>query len=108
MRFRLIKVQYLSILVLVVSSGNVHSNEKGLASESMNPLSTIISLPFELNTFYNIGPEETRGSNLNIKPIYPIKLNEWNLSLGMKDYSSLKIPANFKTKKEEGEDEAQN
>jgi hypothetical protein len=45
----------------------------------MNPLSTMISLPFELNTFYNIGPEETRGSNLNVKPIYPIKLNEWNL-----------------------------
>jgi DNA-directed RNA polymerase subunit alpha len=36
------------------------------------------------------------------------KLNEWNLSLGMKDYSSLKIPANFKSKKEESEDETQN
>ena len=34
------------------------------------------------------------------------KLTEWNLSLGMKDYSSLKIPANFKMKKEE-QDEAQ-
>jgi hypothetical protein len=45
----------------------------------MNPLSTTISLPFELNTFYNIGPEKGRGSNLNVKPIYPLKLKEWNL-----------------------------
>jgi len=65
--------------MFIVSSGSAQSNEKGLVNESMNPLGTIISLPIELNTFYNVDPEKKRGSNLNIKPIYPIELNEWNL-----------------------------
>jgi hypothetical protein len=50
-----------------------------LAEESMNPLSTVISLPFENNTLFNIGPSNSTANVLNIKPIFPVDLGESSL-----------------------------
>jgi len=47
--------------------------------ESMNPLSTVISLPFENNTLFNIGPSESTANVLNVKPIFPVSMSDWNL-----------------------------
>lgn len=47
--------------------------------ESMNPLSTVISLPFENNTLFNIGPSESTANVLNVKPIFPVSMGDWNL-----------------------------
>ena len=45
----------------------------------MNPLSTIVSLPFENNTLFNLGPSQTTANVLNIKPIYPVDMGDWIL-----------------------------
>lgn len=50
-----------------------------LAKESQNPLSTVVSLPFENNTMFGIGPSDAVGNVLNIKPVYPVSLGDWNL-----------------------------
>jgi len=53
--------------------------EADIAEESMNPLSTVIAIPFENNTLFNIGPAESTANILNIKPIFPVDLGNWNL-----------------------------
>jgi len=86
---------YNSIRFLLLSPGlflsvavpvEAETRKSDLASESMNPLSTLISLPFENNTYLNVGPSRSTANIFNIKPIYPINLNvvdddlrEWNL-----------------------------
>lgn len=45
----------------------------------MNPLGTVISLPFENNTLFNLGPSNSTANVLNIKPIFPVGVGNWNL-----------------------------
>ena len=42
-----------------------------LAKESQNPISTLISVPFENNTTFNNGTEDAIVNILNIKPVAP-------------------------------------
>jgi hypothetical protein len=51
-----------------------------LAKKSQNPVSDLISVPFENNWNLNVGPRDKTQYVLNVKPVYPISLNEeWNL-----------------------------
>ena len=50
-----------------------------LAKQSQNPLGTIISLPFENNFYSGIGSSDSSAYALNIKPVYPVKIGQWNL-----------------------------
>lgn len=53
---------------------------ESLAKDSQNPISSLVSLPFENNINYNAGPFDKSDNVLTIKPVYPVKLNEnWNL-----------------------------
>ena len=49
-----------------------------LAKQSQNPLGTIISLPFENNFYFNIGPADATAYALTMKPVYPVDLGNWN------------------------------
>lgn len=50
-----------------------------LAKESQNPLSTVISLPFENNTLFGLGPSDSVSNIFSIKPVYPLTIGNWNL-----------------------------
>ena len=50
-----------------------------LAKQSQNPLGTIISVPFEKNVYTGIGPSDSTAYALNLKPVYPTKVGNWNL-----------------------------
>jgi len=51
-----------------------------LAKASQNPVSTLISVPFENNTTFNNGTEDSVVDILNIKPVIPMSFGEnWNL-----------------------------
>ena len=55
------------------------SNEE-LAKAAQNPLASPISLPFQLNTNFDTGPEQRTQNVLNIQPVVPFSINEdWNL-----------------------------
>ncbi len=57
------------------------SNEAAeLAKKLANPIASLISVPFQNNTFYGIGSLKGTQNVLNIQPVVPIKLNE-NLNL---------------------------
>jgi hypothetical protein len=63
-------------LLLVFTQATVADE---LAKQSQNPLGTIISLPFENNFYTGIGPSDASVYALNMKPVYPVKVGEWNL-----------------------------
>jgi hypothetical protein len=50
-----------------------------LAKESQNPIGNIISLPFENNFDFGVGPEDAFVYKLNLKPVYPFDFKKVNL-----------------------------
>jgi len=51
-----------------------------LAKAAQNPVADLISLPFQNNTNFNVGPENGVQNVLNIQPVIPIRLApNWNL-----------------------------
>ena len=45
-----------------------------LAKQSQNPVAAMISLPFQNNTFFGIGPDDDTANVLNIQPVIPVNL----------------------------------
>ena len=51
-----------------------------LAKLAQNPVGNLVSVPFENNTNFNVGPLNGTQNILNIQPVYPIELSaDWNL-----------------------------
>lgn len=51
-----------------------------LAQQLANPVSSLISVPFQSNWDFGIGPEEASRYTLNNQPVVPLSLDEeWNL-----------------------------
>ena len=51
-----------------------------LAKASQNPVSSLISVPFENISSFNNGPNDAYVNTLSIKPVLPVGLSEnWNL-----------------------------
>jgi hypothetical protein len=51
-----------------------------LAKMAQNPVANLISVPFQDNVNFNVGPEDGTQNVLNIQPVIPIELNaDWNL-----------------------------
>jgi hypothetical protein len=56
------------------------SGASDLAKAAQNPIAAMISLPFQNNTNFNVGPNDDTQNILNIQPVWPVDLNpEWNL-----------------------------
>jgi len=55
-------------------------DEADLARASQNPVGDLISVPFQNNTNFRLGPNERTQNVLNIQPVIPIALSKnWNL-----------------------------
>jgi hypothetical protein len=56
------------------------SEQADLAKQTQNPVSDLISVPFQNNTSFGIGPNERTQNVLNIQPVVPVTLNDsWNV-----------------------------
>jgi hypothetical protein len=79
--WRLPTLRYLAAMLLVlIAHQSVWANEtQELAQKSQNPVGNLISVPFEYNYDFEVGPEEGDVQLLNIKPVYPMNLGEYNL-----------------------------
>jgi len=65
-----------SILTNVAAEENVDE----LRAAVQNPVASLISLPFQNNTDFNIGPDKKTKNTMNIQPVWPFELNDdWNL-----------------------------
>ena len=54
-------------------------SQEDLAKQSQNPISNLISLPFQNNTNFGIGEFDRTQNVLNIQPVIPVNLGKWNL-----------------------------
>jgi hypothetical protein len=70
----------LCILGTVLLSMPAFASQEDLAKATQNPVSDLISLPFQDNMNFGYGPNKEIDNVLNIQPVIPISLNEnWNL-----------------------------
>ena len=78
-----------SVIAALVLHGTVPScraedEMQDLAEKTQNPVSNLISLPFQNNTNFKLGPNDRTQNVLNIQPVIPVHLEaiglpEWNL-----------------------------
>ena len=65
------------------ADGDIDPGENSLeemAKSAQNPVAAMISVPFQNNTNFNVGPEEETQNVLNIQPVIPFDFIEnWNL-----------------------------
>ncbi|MBN8548751.1 MAG: neuromedin U [Deltaproteobacteria bacterium] len=57
-------------------------SEEELARKAQNPIADLISVPFQNNTNFNVGPSDNERTQdiLNIQPVIPFQISEdWNL-----------------------------
>ncbi len=67
-------------LILMTFGVATASEEGDLAKATQNPVADLISLPFQNNTNFDVGPYEKTQNICNIQPVWPVNLNEdWNL-----------------------------
>ncbi|MEZ5873274.1 MAG: hypothetical protein R3D30_00055 [Hyphomicrobiales bacterium] len=76
--FRVAAFALFAFAVTGISSVNAQDGGN-LAQEAQNPIANLISVPFQNNTNFNVGPFDNDQNILNIQPVIPFKLNEWNL-----------------------------
>jgi len=65
---------------------SVRAEEAGASADekakdaAQNPLANTISIPYQNNTYYNVGPDKRAENALIVEPVIPFKLNaNWNL-----------------------------
>jgi hypothetical protein len=73
----------LVFVFLLLTTGTALGQEPSqeeLAKQSQNPLASLISLPFQNNTNFGIGPGDETQNVLNIQPVWPFSISDnWNL-----------------------------
>jgi hypothetical protein len=67
------------IATLGLASAALAQDQADLAKAAQNPVAAMISLPFQNNTFFGIGPDDDVANVLNIQPVIPINLGPVNL-----------------------------
>ncbi len=85
-RFATLCIAAIVMLAIIAPITLVGAQEEGkhvfhdLAKQSQNPVSSLISVPFEGSFKLNAGPQDKTDFVLNIKPVMPMNLTEnWNL-----------------------------
>ena len=61
------------LFVMGLPARAAQSNEE-LAKAAQNPVANLISVPFQDNINFNVGPEEKTQNVLNIQPVIPVSL----------------------------------
>jgi hypothetical protein len=64
------------LIGLLISTGYAQTETQvaNLAKESQNPVSSLISLPFQFNFNFGMGEYNRSQTVLNIQPVIPVKL----------------------------------
>ncbi len=66
--------------ILAGASAHAELSPEDLAKIAQNPVGNLISVPFQENAYFNVGPLNGTQNVLNIQPVIPISLNDdWNI-----------------------------
>lgn len=79
--FRLLAGVSLVLLACIASAEKAPApaDPAALAEAAQNPVANMISVPFQNNTYFGIGPNERTANVLNIQPVIPVKVGDWNV-----------------------------
>lgn len=78
----------LALLTMCVQAQSIHSNAptpgsgdlSDIAKKTQDPTADLISVPFQSNFYFGVGPGDDTQFVLNIQPVIPIHLNDhWKL-----------------------------
>jgi hypothetical protein len=71
----------LTLLSLAVGApSRAEQSNEALAKAAQNPVANLISVPFQDNINFNVGPDNETQNVLNIQPVIPVSLGpDWNL-----------------------------
>jgi hypothetical protein len=70
----------LAAAILTSAPARAEMSAEELAKLAQNPVGNLISVPFQNNTNFNVGPNDGTQNVLNIQPVIPITINsDWNL-----------------------------
>lgn len=61
------------------TAGAQQQAAEDLAAAAQNPVANMISLPLQNNTLFGIGPEDDTANVLNVQPVIPVNIGDWNL-----------------------------
>lgn len=75
---------FLAAAALLMSNSPAAAQEDedatALAKKVQNPIADMVSIPFQSNTNFRIGPRHGTQEILNVQPVIPVSLNEnWNV-----------------------------
>ena len=66
--------------VLATASAHAELSAEDLAKIAQNPVGNLVSVPFQENAYFNVGPLDRRENVLNIQPVIPISItDDWNI-----------------------------
>jgi len=66
----------LFLFIVFLTTTAFSQSEGELAKQTQNPLANLISLPFQNNFDFNIGPNDRTKYTLNIQPVVPFELTD--------------------------------
>jgi hypothetical protein len=65
---------------VVQAAAAAAADDANLAQQTLNPVASLISVPFQVNHDGDIGPADGKRRVVNVQPVAPFELNdEWNL-----------------------------
>ena len=68
------------LAALICSPVHAELGDDELARLAQNPVGNLVSVPFQNNTNFNVGPTGRTQNILNIQPVIPFTLNkDWSL-----------------------------
>jgi hypothetical protein len=71
---------WLLLAAIAGTPARAEMSAEELAKLAQNPVGNLVSVPFQDNTNFNVGPTGRTQNILNIQPVIPITLNaDWNL-----------------------------
>ncbi len=80
MQMKMVAAAVLIAAIVAAAPAFAEMSAEELAKLTQNPVGNLISVPFQNNTNFSVGPEERRQNILNIQPVIPISINDdWNV-----------------------------
>ncbi len=67
-------------IFLATPAAHAELSAEDLAKIAQNPVGNLISVPFQENAYFNVGPQDRTQNVLNIQPVIPISIGDhWNI-----------------------------